>query len=324
MFINRAEIIDRINHFVWCRDPFIFAIDFDGENGFVLSPDDADSIGIKYDFNIMKNVPNNPVNKPLIFNIFPASLATYKNAFEKVVFHLNRGDTYLLNLTFPTPLQVNLTLDQIFEYSSAPFKLLVPGHFVVFSPEGFANIRDSRITCCPMKGTIDASVPDAGQQLLENEKESFEHNTIVDLIRNDLSMVSKNVTVTKFRYLDRIHTNKGDLLQMSSEITGELPAGYQQRLGDILFTLLPAGSVTGAPKEKTVGIIRATETYDRGFYTGIFGFFDGKNLSSAVSIRFIEQTSSGLVFKSGGGITAMSNLQDEYTEMLRKVYVPFV
>ena len=144
----------------------------------------------------------------------------------------------------------------------------------------------------------------------------------MDLIRNDLSRVSTGVRVTRFRYIDRIQTNRGDLLQMSSEITGELQAGYRQRLGEILFSLLPAGSVTGAPKEKTVEIIRATESYSRGFYTGIFGYFDGHSLTSAVSIRFIEKTDSGLVYKSGGGITALSNLQDEYDEMVKKVYVP--
>jgi para-aminobenzoate synthetase component 1 len=109
---------------------------------------------------------------------------------------------------------------------------------------------------------------------------------------------------------------------MSSEICGDLPADYRLRLGEILFKMLPAGSVTGAPKEKTVEIIRSAESYDRGFYTGIFGFFDGQSLVSAVSIRFIEQINGGLVFKSGGGITALSQVESEYLEMLKKIYVP--
>jgi len=127
MFIYRAEIIDKINHFTTCNKPFVFAIDFNGEIGFVLSSEDADKTGIKYYFSGMKTVLNNTLNKTLIFNFFLAILETYKNAFDKVVFHLNRGDTYLTNLTFQTPLQVNLTLNQIFEYICAPFRLLVPG-----------------------------------------------------------------------------------------------------------------------------------------------------------------------------------------------------
>ena len=93
-------------------------------------------------------------------------------------------------------------------------------------------------------------------------------------------------------------------------------------MGDIIFTLLPAGSISGAPKNKTVEIILETEQYDRNYYTGIFGVFDGNNIDSGVMIRFIEQTPDGLVYKSGGGITALSNMDDEYNEIINKIYVP--
>ena len=70
-------------------------------------------------------------------------------------------------------------------------------------------------------------------------------------------------------------------------------------------------------------IIREAENYSRGFYTGVMGYFDGKDLDSAVMIRFLEQEAGGkLVFKSGGGITFLSDVRDEYEEMKRKVYVP--
>jgi para-aminobenzoate synthetase component I len=324
MFIARTEIIDRINHFSARGDPFLFAIDFDGEKGFVLSPEDADKLGVRYEIKGLKNTIKQGTKIPLKFVFFPVGFERYKKAFEKVIFHLKRGDTYLLNLTFPSIIQSNLSLAELFEISHAPYKLFVPGHFVVFSPEQFVCISDFRISCCPMKGTIDAAIPCAGEKLLADKKEFFEHNTIVDLIRNDLAMVSTNVTVSRFRFLDRIHTNRGDLLQTSSEITGDLHPDYRTRPGDILLRLMPAGSVTGAPKEKTVEIIRAAESYDRGFYTGIFGFFNGKSLTSAVSIRFIEETAEGLVFKSGGGITALSEVESEYREMLKKIYVPVV
>ncbi len=324
MFENGAKIIDKINHFSGLGESFLFAIDFDGKKGFVLSPEDAVDKGIQYDFENLKNRREKPENLPSRFDYSAVSFESYKNAFEKVVFHLKRGDTYLLNLTFPTVLDTDFSLKEIFAISRAPFKLFVPGHFVVFSPELFVRIHHNKIYSCPMKGTIDAAIPDAEQHLLADKKEFFEHNTIVDLIRNDLAMVSTNVMMTRFRYIDRIHTNRGDLLQMSSEIRGDLPEDYQQHLGEILFKLLPAGSVTGAPKKKTVEVIRATEPHARGFYTGIFGFFDGHSLTSAVSIRYIEQTIDGRVFKSGGGITALSNVESEYQEMLKKVYVPVV
>jgi para-aminobenzoate synthetase component 1 len=90
-----------------------------------------------------------------------------------------------------------------------------------------------------------------------------------------------------------------------------------------LFELLPAGSISGAPKEKTVEIIKQTETYKRGYYTGICGIFDGQNLDSGVMIRFIEKQGSQYYFKSGGGITVNSIAEEEYHEMIQKVYLPF-
>ena len=91
----------------------------------------------------------------------------------------------------------------------------------------------------------------------------------------------------------------------------------------MLLAMLPAGSVSGAPKRKTLEIIREAEGYHRGFYTGVMGLFDGKNIDSGVMIRFVEQTPQGLVYKSGGGITSQSNCEEEYNELIDKIYVPF-
>ena len=173
-----------------------------------------------------------------------------------------------------------------------------------------------------MKGTIDANYPDAKTTLLSSKKEVAEHHTIVDLIRNDLSMVAKNVRVERFQYIDHIRTNNRELLQMSSEISGELPADYHEHLGDIIFKLLPAGSISGAPKPKTIEIIKQAEQYDRGYFTGVFGIFDGKDIDSGVMIRFIEKTKDGYVYKSGGGITSQSDCKQEYQELINKIYVP--
>ena len=87
------------------------------------------------------------------------------------------------------------------------------------------------------------------------------------MIRNDLSIVSNNVTVEKYRYIDELVTNDKRLLQVSSVISGDLPENYKEILGDIIFSLLPAGSISGAPKKKTVKIIKDTESYERGYYT---------------------------------------------------------
>lgn len=219
--------------------------------------------------------------------------------------------------------------------------------FVCFSPETFVRIKGGRIYSYPMKGTLDASLPNAEKLLMEDRKEAAEHATIVDLIRNDLSRVAEDVRVDKYRYVDVLHTNKGDILQTSSEISGRLPEDYPHHLGEILDAQLPAGSITGAPKDKTMQIIQEAEGYDRGFYTGIMGIYDQGELNSAVMIRFIEEETSPvdfeadgkknfkanagkkpkesrkLYFKAGGGITSKSDCRREYEEVIQKIYLPF-
>jgi para-aminobenzoate synthetase component 1 len=210
----------------------------------------------------------------------------------------------------------------MFAVSRARYKLLYKDRFLVFSPETFVKIEDGKIYAYPMKGTIDAGVPEASEKILADGKEMAEHVTIVDLLRNDLSAVATNVHVTRFRYLEEIRTTEKNLLQVSSEIVGHLPDGYESKLGDIVLGLLPAGSVTGAPKLKTVTIIREAENEPRGYYTGVVGLFDGRVLDTGVMIRFIENDGGTLYYRSGGGITIQSNPEAEYQEAIDKVYVP--
>ena len=173
-----------------------------------------------------------------------------------------------------------------------------------------------------MKGTIESEIENSEKRILEDTKEIAEHNTIVDLIRNDLSLIAENVSVDKFRYLELVKTNQKNLWQVSSQISGTLPNSYCENIGNIIFTLLPAGSISGAPKKKTVEIIKEAEKYERGYYTGVFGYFDGVNLDSCVLIRFLENNNGQFVYKSGGGITFMSEAEKEYEELLKKIYVP--
>ena len=88
--------------------------------------------------------------------------------------------------------------------------------------------------------------------------------------------------------------------------------------------MMPAGSICGAPKEKTVNIIQQVEGQERGYYTGVFGYFDGEVLESAVSIRYLEKKEDKLWYRSGGGITFLSTEEEEYNELIKKIYVPVV
>jgi len=301
--------------------PFFFLIDFDQQKPVVLSLEETIDAGILFSMpGSFHSMPETDV--PVLLEHDGYSLGSYAVQFQNVIDHLRAGDSFLVNLTCQTPVRINLPFSELYKVVRAKYKLLYKNDFLVFSPETFVQIQDGVISSCPMKGTLDASIPNAMQVLTGNLKEKAEHSTIVDLIRNDLSMVATEVQVKRFRYIETLSAGKIQLLQASSEITGKLPEDYPSHIGDILFALLPAGSVTGAPKKRTVEIIRETETYERGYYTGIFGIFDGRNLDSAVSIRFLENTPSGVVYKSGGGITAQSDLMQEYDEMIQKIYVP--
>ncbi|MEX0275635.1 MAG: aminodeoxychorismate synthase component I [Flavobacteriaceae bacterium] len=324
MQIRTQYFEKRVSELLSRGEPFFFLVDYEQRQPMVHT------FGEAFDHNILFNIKGttnftpkpNVLANPLELSLTPIPFTRYQRAFEKVMRHIKNGDSFLLNLTFPTEINQNLDLGQIYHRASAPYKLLYKEKFVCFSPECFIKIKDGHIYSYPMKGTIDATLPNARERLLNDAKETQEHNTIVDLIRNDLSRVAREVTVTRFRYVEKIISERGVLLQTSSEIRGRLPKDWKVHFHQLLSKLLPAGSISGAPKEKTMSIIKETEQYDRGFYTGIFGIFDGKQLESAVAIRYIEKKGDKTFYKSGGGITHKSKLREEYDEMLKKVYVP--
>lgn len=202
--------------------------------------------------------------------------AIYSNGFKKALSEIKHGNSFLLNLTFPSPIELNGDLEDVFFHAKSPYKLLWKDRFTCFSPECFIRIQNDHIYTYPMKGTISADLPNEREILMHNQKEIREHNTIVDLMRNDLSRIAKQVTVTQFRYIEKITTNQGELLQSSSEIRGRLPSCWHKNLGTMLFDLLPAGSVSGAPKDKTTAIIRQAELGERGYYCGFLGFLREK------------------------------------------------
>lgn len=303
--------------------PFFFITDFKGESIEIFSVSDINKLGLKVDFQGFK-ADDYPEDVALNFSFesYPESIENYRSGFENVQRHIRKGNSYLVNYTRKTEIKTSLSLEDIFKISKAKYKLYYPGKFVFFSPETFIKIADNKVFTFPMKGTANASEEDAAEILRNNIKEKAEHYTVVDLLRNDLSMVADEVHVDEFQRVDLIRTNKKDLLAMSSEISGNLKPEYRGKIGSIIKTLLPAGSILGAPKKKTEFIIRESEGYERGFYTGVCGWFDGKNLDSCVMIRFIEEENGKLYFRSGGGITHQSRLEDEYEEMKNKIYVP--
>ena len=369
----KQEIIDKINQLANQDEPFLFVINYQGDKAFIRLLSDINPEECLFDFEgrgnlshawketwkegtsekeTWKKETSEEEISETTWQIEPPLYEDYERSFNIVKSNIMAGNSYLTNLTCRVPVSCNLSLEDIFHRAKGKYKLLLRRKrnltpFVCFSPETFVRIKGGRIYSYPMKGTLDASLPNAEKQLMEDRKEAAEHATIVDLIRNDLSRVAENVRVDKYRYIDVLHTNKGDILQTSSEISGSLPEDYRQHLGEILDAQLPAGSITGAPKDKTMQIIQEAESYDRGFYTGIMGIYDQGELNSAVMIRFIEEETSPvdfeadgeknfkanegkkpkesrkLYFKAGGGITSKSDCRREYEEVIQKIYLPF-
>lgn len=326
--MSLSEFKDQLNKWGSSRTPFFFCVDFEMEKPFAVKLKNVDDANIFFSINGFTNTNQLPLPREKVgvraLKKYPVSFSDYEIKFNKVLEHLAYGDSFLTNLTIKTKIETELSLQELFQTSIAKYKLLFNHQFLVFSPETFIRIQDNKILSYPMKGTIDADIPNAEEKIINDQKEKAEHITIVDLIRNDLSLVAENVHVSRFRYIDKIKTSNKDLLQVSSEITGTLPDDWVAQLGDILISLLPAGSISGAPKQKTIKVIAEAEQEKRGYYTGVFGYFNGLSLDSGVMIRFIEQDNNQLYYRSGGGITTQSDAKTEYQEAIDKVYVPII
>jgi para-aminobenzoate synthetase component 1 len=317
-----ATFIDTMNTWGQNKVPFLFMVDFEMEQPIIKKLDEIDSSTLLYDINGFSNTSAASRNVSRCIDISPISFEIYKKKFDLVYDRLAYGDSFLTNLTVKTPITLYSSLEDLFYQSRARYKIWMKDELLVFSPETFIQVKGKKIFSYPMKGTIDASYPNAREVILSNRKEEAEHTTIVDLIRNDLSQVAMHVNVNRFRYIEEIKTSNKNLLQVSSEIVGDLPDDYRSTLGDILVKLLPAGSISGAPKTKTVEIIQQAEQEKRGYYTGVVGYFDGEDLDCGVMIRFIEKKNGTFFYRSGGGITTQSIAEAEYQETIDKVYVP--
>ncbi len=323
LWLSKEEGFEQINKLSKARTPFLFITSFEQDKIFAQPLEQLDD-DILYKLEDWRNYPVKKRTKDFTFSKSPVDFITYKKALDEVLEEIRSGNTYLLNLTFRTPVESSFTLKEIFTYAKAKFKLYFKDEFICFSPERFVEIKENTIATYPMKGTIDANLPDAKESILADEKEMAEHVMIVDLMRNDLGIIGSNVKVEQFRYVEKIKAGKKELLQVSSKITATLPTDWKDNLGTLLSQILPAGSISGTPKKSTLNIINHIENFDRGFYTGVFGVFDGESLRSGVMIRFIEQENDQFFYKSGGGITIDSDAKSEYEELIDKIYLPLL
>src|SRR5688572_17856651 len=257
------------------------------------------------------------------------SRAQYGQAVGRIRSLIARGDTYQVNYTFPLMSQLagnplawyhDLCAAQGADYC-AYFDL---GRYKVLclSPELFFERRGDSIRTRPMKGTIKRgrwSQEDVEHalKLSNSEKDRAENVMIVDLLRNDLGKISVpgSVNVSKLFEVERYET----LWQMTSTVESTVRDGVG--LVDVMTALFPCGSITGAPKIRTMEIIRELEPFPRGIYTGTIGYLSpGGDCVFNVAIRTVvlDSTTGVATFGVGGGVTIDSTAEREYDECMLK------
>jgi para-aminobenzoate synthetase/4-amino-4-deoxychorismate lyase len=242
---------------------------------------------------------------------------------ERIKDYILAGDTYQVNFTDSIDAQTSVSAAAVFATLSlcqpvaySAF-LNVAGHNILsFSPELFFRIEDGRIVTRPMKGTMPRgrdSIEDieAAARLQNDEKNRAEHVMIVDLLRNDLGRICTmgSVQVEDIFSVEKYST----LFQMTSTIVGTLRPGLGYY--DIFKSLFPGGSITGAPKIRTMQIIRELEQRPREVYTGAIGFIapDRSSIFN-IAIRTLILKNGRVRMGVGGGIVADSLPLDEYRE----------
>ncbi|MFC6287205.1 anthranilate synthase component I family protein [Nocardioides sp. GCM10027113] len=253
----------------------------------------------------------------------------YAAAFARVQEHLHAGNTYEVNLTHR--LDVDSDLDPATAYlrlrdlNPAPYAGFlqhdVPGHrawLLSSSPERYALVTADRVLeTKPIKGTTPRGATPADDELLRarlgtESKFRAENLMIVDLLRNDLSMVCEPGSV-EVPALMQVESYE-NVHQLVSTVRGRLADGVSTL--DALRALFPAGSMTGAPKLRTMQVIEEVEATPRGPYAGAFGWLSADGRADlGVVIRALVTAGDGRYrLGTGGGITVQSDVADEHAE----------
>jgi len=194
------------------------------------------------------------------------------------------------------------------------------------SPEMLVRVTDGRIETCPIAGTRPRGKDNAEDRLLEadllaDEKEISEHYMLVDLARNDVGKVSAigSVEVKNMGHVEKY----SHVMHIVTNVEGTLRAG--QSTVDVLSSLLPAGTLSGAPKVRAMEIIDELEPLRRGIYGGAIGYlgFDG-NMDTCIAIRTAVIRDGKINVQAGAGIVADSVAETEYLESMNKAKALFV
>lgn len=254
----------------------------------------------------------------------------YRLAIERIKAYIAAGDTYQVNYTFrlraacsgqPWPLFLRLCRAQQSRYAA----YIEADDFAICSasPELFFDLSDGVLTSKPMKGTAPRGATSSEDQALRealaaSPKNRAENAMIVDMMRNDIGRIAQvgSVAVSDVFAIEEYPT----LFQMTSTVKARTSAPFVE----IIRALFPCASITGAPKVRTMQIIRELEPDPRGVYTGCIGYLaPGGHTRFNVAIRTvaIDRRTGQAQYGTGGGIVWDSGADDEYAEALTKAAV---
>jgi anthranilate synthase component 1 len=188
------------------------------------------------------------------------------------------------------------------------------------SPETLVKLHNGRLFTFPLAGTRPRGTSDEEdialeRELLADEKELAEHNMLVDLGRNDLGKISEFGTVTVENYLSILRFSH--VMHIGSTVSGEINEGKTGL--DAINAVLPAGTLSGAPKIRAMQIINEQEQNKRGIYGGAIGYLDFTgNMDTCIAIRIVYKRNNKVFIRSGAGIVADSVPESEYQECVNK------
>ena len=212
----------------------------------------------------------------------------------------------VLRTTNPSPYMVYMNLDDVEIMST--------------SPETLVRLQDGRLTTFPVAGSRPRGKDKEEdralmEELLRDEKELSEHNMLVDLGRNDLGRISRFGSVEVTQYMT-IH-KYSKIMHICSQVEGEIRR--DQDALDAVKSVLPAGTLSGAPKIRACEIIDELESEPRGIYGGALGYIDfSGNMDTCIAIRMAVKKDGKVYVQAGGGIVADSQPDLEYEESANK------
>ena len=251
----------------------------------------------------------------------------FSDMIGKAKHHIKEGDIFQIVLS--NRLQANFegslfdTYRVLRTVNPSPYMFYFSGTDVEVagaSPETLVKLEDGILHTFPLAGTrprgkSEKEDKELETELLADEKELAEHNMLVDLGRNDLGKISKfgSVVVEKFHSIERY----SHVMHIGSTVRGEIRPEYDAL--NALEAVLPAGTLSGAPKIRACQLIEELENNKRGIYGGAIGYIDFTgNMDTCIAIRLAYKKNGKVFIRSGAGIVADSDPDKEYMESINK------